>query len=170
MSSKSILTPGSLAFIGLCNEYCQAIETATQSDCNTFVESALRLLPRMYIAATDLSCMSDPDYTLEQALDEEQYDSICLSLRQLLGESDTYLEVFEEDMKYSDTPIAASIAEDLSDIFQACYNFIATIKDAPEAAVVEAMRAMKQDFEVYWSRTLCNVMRALNQIRYFQEF
>ena len=87
-------------------------------------------------------------------------------MENLLGPDDTYLEVFEEDMKYSDTPIAASVSEGLADIFQVMYNLLDAIRDMPEEVVLSALVAVKDDFESYWSRVLCNVLRALNHIRY----
>ena len=36
----------------------------------------------------------------------------------------------------------------------------------PEEVVLSALVAVKDDFEAYWSRVLCNVLRALNHIRY----
>ncbi len=102
-------------------------------------------------------------------MDEDYYDAIRRNIENLMGPDDTYLEVFEEDMKYSDTPIAASISEGLADILQVCYNFIETIKDAPEHVIVDALYAMKEDFQIYWSRILCNVLRALNHIYYSAE-
>lgn len=83
-----------------------------------------------------------------------------------MGPDDSYLEVFEEDMKFSDTPIAASISESLADLFQVCYEFVETIRDAPDYLVQNALRAVSDDFGSYWSRILCNVLRALNYVRY----
>ena len=83
-----------------------------------------------------------------------------------MGPDDTYLEVFEEDMKYSDTPIAASISEGLTDIFQSVYNFIEMIKPDPATLAPDALAAMKEDFESYWSQILCNNIRALNKLKY----
>ncbi len=128
----------------------------------------LRLLPRIYITASDLKI---DDLGLEEPyidgrLDEDYYDSIRRSIENLLGPDDTYLEVFEEDMKYSDTPIAASVSEGLADIFQVLYNFLEAIKDVPNELIDQALIAVKDDFQSYWSRILCNVMRALNHIRY----
>ena len=82
-----------------------------------------------------------------------------------MGEDDTYLEVFEEDMKYSDTPVAASVSEGLADIFQAMYNFIESVKDSTDATVELALAAMRDDFRSFWSAPLCNVLRALNHIK-----
>ena len=72
-------------------------------------------------------------------------------------------------MKYSDTPIAASVSEGLADLFQVCYNFLESIKDVPEELIEQGIVAMKEDFEGYWSRILCNVLRPLNQVRYSPE-
>ena len=85
-----------------------------------------------------------------------------------MAEDDTYLEVFEEDMKYSDTPVSASIAEGLADIFQALYNFINTVRDSTDEVTAMAILAVRDDFKAYWSATLCNVLRALNHLAYNQ--
>lgn len=168
MESSTVLNNNSLAFIGLCNEYCQTLESAREMECDDFIAAMLRLLPRIYITASDLKI---DDLGLEEPyidgrLDEDYYDSIRRSIENLLGPDDTYLEVFEEDMKYSDTPIAASVSEGLADIFQVLYNFLEAIKDVPNELIDQALIAVKDDFQSYWSRILCNVMRALNHIRY----
>ena len=167
MESSTVLNNNSLAFIGLCNEYCQTLESARETECDDFIAAMLRLLPRIYITASDLKI---DDLGLEEPyidgrLDEDYYDSIRRSIENLLGPDDTYLEVFEEDMKYSDTPIAASVSEGLADIFQVLYNFLEAIKDVPNELIDQALIAVKDDFQSYWSRILCNVMRALNHIR-----
>ncbi len=122
MDRKSI-NNNALAFIALCNEYCQTLERVREADRDDFVASMLRLLPRIYISASDLKIDSVlEDAYIDGKLDEDYYDAIRRGVENLLGPDDTYLEVFEEDMKYSDTPIAASISESLADIFQVFYN------------------------------------------------
>ncbi|MBE6318483.1 MAG: DUF5063 domain-containing protein [Bacteroidales bacterium] len=169
---STTLNTNSLAFIALCNEYCMAIENARESSRDEFVASMLRLLPRIYIAATDLrvsTLTDDEDAYLESALDEDYYESVRRSVENLMGADDMYLEVFEDDMKYSDTPIAASVSEALADLFQVMYNFVETIKDAPQSKIEVALVAIKDDFINYWSRLLCNVMRPLNHLGYIAD-
>lgn len=161
------LSPNSLAFIALCNEYCAAIENMPLSSSPMeFVDAMLRLLPRIYISATDLRIDSPEEAYMDQAMEETAYDAARASVAALLGEHDTYLEVFEDDMKYSDTPIAASISEGLADIMQVLFNFIEMAKDAPMPIVEAALAAVKEDFRDYWSRILCNLLRALNALKY----
>lgn len=168
METTTALSPNSLAFIALCNEYCVTLENAADTTRDDFIASMTRLLPRIYIAATALeeTTMIDEAAYIAPALEEDYYDSLRRNIENLLGADDSYLEVFESDMKYSDTPIGASISECLADIFQSCYNFIEMIKDAPSEVVAEGIGAMKEDFEGYWSQILCNVMRPLNQLRF----
>lgn len=164
------LSPNSLAFVALSNEYCAAVEGVSQvADSRTFVATMLRLLPRIYIVASDLapapSLDEDAPY-LDSYLSEDYYEEACESIRTLLGTDDVYLETFEEDMKYSETPVAASVAEGLCDIFQELYNFISVVRDAHESQINDALIAVKNDFESFWSQQVVNVLRPLNQLRY----
>lgn len=124
------LNSNSIAFIGLCNEFCIAVENARESQRDEFLDTMLHLLPRIYIAATDLRTvpLSFDDTYIERVLEEDYYESVRRSMEGLFGEYDVYLEVFEEDMKYSDTPVAASISEGLADISRC-----STISSIPSA-------------------------------------
>ncbi|MEG2819815.1 MAG: DUF5063 domain-containing protein, partial [Muribaculaceae bacterium] len=128
MENSSKLSTNSIAFIALANEYCNEIETTREIERETFIFSLLKLLPRLYISATDLlKGDSDSSTFIDSYLDEDYYESIRRNMETLMGPDDVYLEVFEDDMKYSDTPIAASISECLADIYQDLYNFISSV-------------------------------------------
>ena len=164
---NSRINTNSIAFIGLCNEFCVAVENTRESTREEFTDRMLRLLPRIYIAATDLT-IDTPEYTepyIDNVLEEDYYDAVRRNMETLFGEDDMYLEVFEEDMKYSDTPVAASISEGLADIFQVLYNFINTAREATDETLVTALMAVHDDFRAYWSASLCNVLRALNHLK-----
>lgn len=164
------MTTNAITFIGLCNEYCVAVENARETDRDEFVNLMLRLLPRLYITATDLVAAGgdEPadDVFLADALDEDYYEALRRNMEELLGPDDVYLEVFEENMKYSDTPVAASVSEGLADIFQSLYNFISTVRDSTDEVVAGAIATETEEFRSFWSSTLCNTLRALNHIRY----
>ena len=147
---ETSLNTNNIAFRGLCTEYCM-----------------LRILPRIYISATDLhiDILEEEDQFVENFLDEDYYDALRRNMEILMGEDDVYLEVFEEDMKYSDTPVAASISEGLSDMFQVLYNFLNSIRDTTDTTVKLALINVREDFNSYWSAILCNVLRALNHIK-----
>lgn len=170
------LTPNQLALMALANEYCAVLEnmatgayTAPDDEpepARAVAKAMVRLLPRIYICLNDVPRDDDPfDNTeLTPALDEATYDRLRTGLESLLGEHDTYLEVFHEDMKYSDTPITASVAEGLADMFQTLYDFLETVRDAPDEITTGAISALRQAFGQYMSQTLCNTLRAVNSI------
>ena len=167
MENKKKLAPNSLTFIALTNEYCQVLESAFDCQRDEFVARMLKLLPRIYMVASDLEHdFPFSDYNIEAYLNEELYDQVRDNVSRLMGEEDVYLEVFVEDMKYSDSPIASSISENLADLYQEFFNFIATIKDATTDAQIELIGLCKADFRNFWGQTLCNVLRALNTVYY----
>lgn len=135
-----------------------------------FVAEMLRFLPRLYLDFSDPEFDEIPESDefefFASYVDEDFYESVRLGVEMLLGPDDVFLETFEEDMKYSDTPIATSVSECLADIFQPLYNFIGAVKDSEGESAAGAFRECRENFESYWAQTLCNVLRALNNIRY----
>ena len=159
-----------LAVTALSAEYCHALQTCRDMETEEFIDRMLNLLPRLYLAFTDVA--PDEEYSMEEDeyfetyVDEDFYDSIRRGVELLLGPDDTFLETFEENMKYSDTPIAASISECLADIFQPLFNFISIVRDTEGEKAEAAYRECREDFASYWAQTLCNVLRALNNLKY----
>ena len=152
--------------MALANEYCRALELASSGEPLQFVTTMTRLLPRIYIAVGDLQLSEDfePEYAFASAhLEEVYYDEVRTNIATLLGEHDAYLDTFHEDMQYSDTPIAATISEALADIFQVMFDFVEDVRDAAREQVKEHLLELRQTYRDYWSETLCNVMRPLNQ-------
>lgn len=157
-----------LGITALASAYCVTLERAAESERDEFLYAMLHCLPRLYAEFFDLKAnASDVKFGgryYQSYVDEDYYENIRRHVEMLLGPDDTYLETFEEDMKYSDTPIAASISEGLADIFQPLYNFISVVKDTDGAELEGAYEVCREAFEEYWSQTLCNVLRPLNAL------
>ncbi len=169
-NNNNKLSPNSLAFIAMANEYCHAMENPFELEKDGFIACMLRLLPRIYISASDIkNNVIDDNYFAEGYLDEDTYNSVRENISRLLEPDDVYLEVFMDDMKYSDTPLGTSISENLTDIYQVMYNVIAGVKDAPNEIINEILANCRNDFETYWGQTLCNVLRAIHSLKYNEE-
>lgn len=161
------LTPNELAFIALANEYCHALEHVNEcASRDQFVAQMLKLLPRLYITINDIEDDSYSEEYIDQALEEDVYDLMRDRIAQVMAEEDIYLEVFMEDMKYSDTPISSSVSENLADLYQEFFNLIHSIQDALTETQHEMLYQCRINFINYWGQTLCNVLRALNAIYY----
>ena len=69
------LSPNSLAFVALSNEYCSMMESVRDvADPRSFVNEMVRLLPRLYVTASDLKTnpsLDEDEAYLDNYLDEE---------------------------------------------------------------------------------------------------
>ncbi len=152
--------------VAAATRYCIAVENAREMDKNAFVAEMTGSLPRLYLCFSEMEAEDDNEVFFSTSyVDEDYYESIRRNLETLFGADDTYLETFEVDMKYSSEPIAASVAEGLADIFQDLYNFATAVKESEGEALERAYAECRENFNAYWSRTLCNVMRPLNRMR-----
>ena len=159
-----------LNITSLATDYCAVVENARQYEKADFITEMLRLLPRLYLEFSDPETAGvslDLDYGYFPAyVDEDFYDAVRRGMEGVMREDDVFLETFEEDMKYSDSPIAASISESLADIFQPLYNFISVVKETQGEQAEGAYAECRDNFAAYWSQTLCNVLRAINHLKY----
>lgn len=164
---NSTLSNNSLTVIALTNEYCHAIEHCLEGTRDTLMARMLKILPRVYMAISDVELEGGySDYYIEPVLDEMAYDQVRDTIAGVMAEEDVYLEVFVEDMKYSDTPISSFVSENLADLYQEFYNLIQSVKDAPSEVRQSLVEQCKENFINYWGQTLCNVLRALNNAFY----
>lgn len=161
-----------LRITALCSDYCLTVENAASQERDEFVRNMLTLLPQIYynfITVEPENVSLDEEDYFPTYVDEDYYDSVRRQIENLLGPDDAFLETFEEDMKYSDTPIGASVAESLADIFQPLYNFISVVRETEGEKMMEAYTECRENFAAYWAQTLCNVLRALNNIYFLQQ-
>lgn len=153
--------------MALSSEYCRAMELTASTEPAEFIKKMVRLLPRIYMAVTDLpeTEFDLPDYGFDVAhLEEAYYNQVRQAIAQSLGEHDAYLETFHQDMQYSDTPIIATVSEGLADIFQVLYNFVEDVRSAEIDVINEHLGELRSTFSEYWSQTLCNVLRPINEL------
>ncbi len=160
------LSPNQLAFIALTNEYCQTLESVAGNNRNDFVDKMTQLLPRIYISANDMDMNVMTDAYLEPSLTENDYDKVRNAVASVMADEDVYLEVFLEDMKYSDTPISSSVSENLADLYQEFYNLLHCVEYATTEDQNDLLGLCYENFTDYWGQTLVNVLRSLHHIRF----
>ena len=100
---------------------------------------------------------------------EEDYAGVRYRIAQILKAEDIYLDVFMEDMKYSDQPISAFISEDIADIYQDLRNFISVYQYRISEQMNDALFTCLQNFKIYWGQKLVNVMRPIHTLLYSEE-
>lgn len=166
------ISPAALGLAALALEYCKAVAAAPQTEPRDFLREVLRYLPRIYITVADIKPYGEAGGDDEAAetgmiydtVTEEQYEQARADMATVLGEYDMYLDAPADDMRYSDTPVAVSLAEQLADVYQNVADFAATIGQVAPDLVPEVLADMKYRFASYLSDTLCSALRAANYI------
>ncbi|MDR1724129.1 MAG: DUF5063 domain-containing protein [Tannerella sp.] len=170
--SKVIYDKNTLEFVTVALEYCALVENTSTYTLFTFVDKAIKIMPLLYLKATLLPYLYEPEDTDYQDcfITEETYEVIRLRIAELMGKEDSFLDTFQTDMKFSDTPIAATISENMADIYQDLGNFAALFRRENEDVMTEALYFCEVNFRLYWGQKLLNVMKALHSIRYNDDF
>lgn len=167
--SDSPISPAAIGLTGLAFEYCRLLEGGGHDDIHSLLAEVLRYLPRIYITAQGLKPYGedeagDDNGAIVDMLDEDGYERVRQYVAAILGQYDTYLDTMVEDMRFSDTPVAVSLSEQLSDIYQVAYDFAESVRQAPSEAIPDITADFKYRFDAYLSQTICSAMRAADLI------
>ena len=167
--SQVIFDRDVIEFVTVAAEFCKYLEQAEGKQRTTFVDTTLKILPLLYLKATLLPpCETLGEDLPEHYVTEETYEVLRMTLAGILAEKDAYLDVFMEDMKYSDQPITRYISEDLADIYQDIKDFIFVFQPGLNETMHDALAICQENFRLYWGQKLVNTLRALHEARYLQ--
>ena len=166
-TSQVIFDKNSIEFVTVAAEYCGFIERSRGADRKTFVDTASKILPLLYLKASLIpECELMEEEPLEVFVTEDDYEGVRRAIADVLGYQDDYLEVFLPDMAYSDTPIKKCISEDLADIYQDLKDFIGVFQLGMNTSMNDALCVCKEHFAEFWGQRLVNTMRALHDVKY----
>jgi hypothetical protein len=167
-TEKVIYSPAVIDFVTVAVEFCAFLEKEEQLSRHEWMETIIRLLPLMYVKATLLPevVAINEELEIQTFVREQDYAVISDKIAAILGEDDTYLDVFVEDMKYSDTPVSAFISEDIADIYQDVRNFVSIYQYELTEQMNDALFACRENFKSYWGQKLVNVLRPLHSLFY----
>lgn len=162
-----VYSPNVIEFVTVSREFCSWVENLTEQPSREFVNTALKILPLMYLKASMLPLLEmELDGFLEQTVTEEEYEILGLMIQAKMGGSDDYLEVFTADMQRSDLPLSSSVSENIADIYQDVKDFLMNYRTAVTEIMNDALVKLVNNFQTYWGQRLVNVLRALHQIYY----
>ena len=166
--SKVIFERNSVEFVTVAAQYCQFLENVEGMQREEFIDTVLKILPLLYVKALLLPEMEmiDEDDTLETCVTEETYSVMNAQLADIMGDRDDYLDVFVEDMKYSDQPITRYISEGLADIYQDIKDFIFVFRQGVNRNMHNALATCQDNFKLYWGQKLVNTLRALHEVKF----
>ena len=155
---------GSIEFLTVSVEFCKFIESI-QADKADFLNKLSKLLPLIYLKAA----MVEPkaaiyDEAPDKYVDENDYEAVRGDVQNLLGDKDQYLTAIHPDIALSDSVIAASISEDIADVYQSLKDFVEVAKTGNEDLMNDALIVCIEDFRAFWGTRLLSAELAIHQI------
>ncbi|MDO5524195.1 MAG: DUF5063 domain-containing protein [Bacteroidia bacterium] len=166
-SDSIIYSSTVIDFVTVAVEFCLFLENENSVQREDWIGKMLKLLPLIYVKA---SLLPQNTFAQEESLElfvkEADYNRVATSVAQIMGDENVYLDVFVEDMKYSDRPVSAFVSENIADIYQDVRNFISIYQFGLTEQMNDALFVCKQSFENYWGQRLVNVLRPLHALSY----
>lgn len=168
--SQTIFDKNVIEFVTVSAEFCGFLERAESMKRSAFIDTSLKILPLLYLKASMLpKCETIGEEAPETYVTEELYEILRINLAGLLADKDDYLDVFVQDMVYSDQPIKKSISEDLADIYQDIKDFIFVFQLGLNETMNDSLAICQENFGLLWGQKLVNTLRALHDVKYNQQ-
>lgn len=159
-----------IEFVTVANEFCLLLENCAKNSKIEFVETAQKLLPLVYLKACLLPKNdSELEEEVEKFVTEADWEFIHSAVQAKMGAHDQFLEVFEEDMEYSETPVIASISENFADIYQDLKDFLTSYRIGNMDVMNEALWDLNNNFYQNWGQNLVNSLRTIHSLVARQE-
>ncbi len=154
-------------FVTVANEYCNSIESASAFTTKENLERLQKLLPLLYIKASVLPKIERViDDELEKFVSELDYNRLHQKWLQLLGENDSFYEVFDPNIQFSEETVRASVSENLLDVYQDIKDFITSYSLGNEDVMNDSLAECLFHFEEFWGQQAVNVLRAIHMLLY----
>jgi hypothetical protein len=156
-----------LEFVTVAKEYCAMVEGHSSLPIKQFMNRMQKIFPLLYIKASLLPVLGDAELEeTEKFVSEIDYNFLLNKLSSRLGRFDSYQEVFDAGMQYSEAPIVGSVAENICDIYQDIKDFLMNYRIGSTDVMEAAMYECQNNFENYWGQRLVNGMRAIHNLIY----
>lgn len=154
-----------IEFVTISNEFCLLLETCAKVSKIEFIERAQKLLPLLYLKACLLpKNETELEEEIEKFVSESDWEFIHSSVQSKMGAHDQYLEVFEEDMDFSETPVVISVSENFADIYQDLKDFLTSYRIGTMDVMNEALWDLNNSFYQHWGQNLVNSLRFIHSL------
>jgi len=154
-------------FVTVANEFCNAIESVNRFSAVQNLDKLQKLIPLLYLKSAVLPATEKVlEDELEKFVSELDYNVLHQKWLQLLGEHDSFYEVFDPEIQFGEETVTASISENLLDVYQVLKDFLTSYSIGNEELMNDALYECANHFRDFWGQRLVNVMRAIHRLVY----
>ncbi len=172
MSKKTdaVYSRNVVEFTAAAVEFCKYAEHGREMKGDELLKILQRILPYLYLKASLLPSL-EPYFEdgNEKFVTESDWFRIHDTLREKFGTADDYLEVFDEKITESDSPVVSSLSENMADIYQDLKDFLLLYQTGTQEVMNDAVWECRQNFETFWGQKLTNSLRAIHKFIYSGE-
>lgn len=156
-----------LEFVTVSGEFCKLLESAEQLELKVFLSRLQKIATLLYLKVALLPEVEEMlEDTPEKFVTEDDYNYLQRTLKGVFGTFDEYQEVFDPMMQYSETPLPASLSENMTDIYQDVKDFILAYRIGTLEVMNDALWVCHNNFTEYWGQKLVNSLRAIHHLLY----
>lgn len=156
-----------IEFVTVASEYCGIVEKGTTTSPQETLQKLQKILPLLYLKAAMLPRTEQVmDDELEKYISELDYNVLHQKWLEMLGEHDSFYEVFDPEIQFGQETVTASISENLLDIYQDLKNFSIAYSIGNEEVMNDSLYECTYHFEEFWGQQLVNVLRAVHMLVY----
>lgn len=159
-----------LELVKLCGNYCAVLEQVDKASLPEFLDRVAVSLMAIYQKTFSVNRFQTKyESETQHYLTEKQYNKICNTLKGLFGKKDVYVELINPTRPNVREQFKASIAEDLTDIYQDFYDFVQWYSEGTYESINDSIIELLNNFDKYWGIKLLNVIKAIHVIRYLNK-
>lgn len=152
-------------FVTVAREYCYFLENTDTMGMKEFIVKSPKILSLLYLKASVLPEIQPVfEEGNEKFVTEAEWDLIHDKVLRKLGPHDHYIEVFDPRMQEDGEAFTASLAENLTDIYQDLADFLTLYQTGNTDIMNDALWECKLNFDQYWGQSLTNGLGALHRI------
>jgi len=168
-SEDPTMSKNALEMLIVANEYCLFMEEIEDKSRQDIFEFVHRVLPLMYTKGSLI-----PEITVDDTganmrfVTEEQWENIFTLLRDIFADDDEFWIIDPQYINETE-PLKASLAENLSDIYQDMKDFVLLYQKNTHAARQNALAECKNLFSEHWGYRIGNILSRLHHLIYHNE-
>ena len=160
--NEILLSRKVLDMLTVANEFCFFLENAREKTKEAIMDFLQKICPLIYIKASLLPDISvENEDAIEHYVTEEQWEDIFNLLRMKFGEKYEYYYIDHHEKNFPE-PVRASLAEQITDIYQDLKDFVLLYQNPHRAFRENAIRDCKYLFETRFGFRMVNALSAIH--------
>ncbi|MBE0651551.1 MAG: DUF5063 domain-containing protein [Bacteroidales bacterium] len=158
-----------LEMLTVANEYCYFIQNVSNKTVNDVLEFIYRMGPLLYLKGSLIPevTVQNPEAN-ERFVTAEEWENTFYVLREKMGTKDEFWMIDPQYINENE-PIKASLAENLTDIYQDMEDFIMLYQKNTLAARENAVNECRNLFATHWGYRITTMMPKIHHLLHESE-